>query len=393
MTFVAFISLGMPDGLLDIANPRIRASFDIGPDVFSLIFLTGLTGYALSSFFAGQLVAHLGIWLLLAGSCFMTASALIGYALSPGWGWFVALGLFGGAGAGAIDTGLNTYVATRHGPRIMFWLHAFFGLGVTGGTWVMSAVVNSDHSWRLGYAAVGSLQVTLGLVFLITRARWNPPASAQPQAVSKPPGTPIRATLRMPVVWLGIAIFFLYTGIEITAGRWSSSLFIDARTIKSATAGLWVSAYWGTFTVGRVVAGFIGRLLSPVNFMRLSMAGATASALLLVLDPVAWSGGLALAVFGFSLAPVFPLLVSITPGRVGADHVANTIGFQIAAAAIGGSLLPGLTGVLARQISFEVMPVLLLGVALAILMLNEITERGARARAAMRAAAAPGAAD
>jgi fucose permease len=86
ITFVAFISLGLPDGLLDIANPRIRAAFDIGPDVFSLIFLTGLTGYFLSS--CWQQCAGSGN---AAASCLATALALIGNAVArPGsgsWCW------------------------------------------------------------------------------------------------------------------------------------------------------------------------------------------------------------------------------------------------------------------------------------------------------------------
>jgi len=375
ITFIAFISLGLPDGLLDIANPRIRDTFDIETDVFSLIFVTGLSGYFLSSFFAGQLVTRLGIGLLLSASCFGTALALIGNALSPAWGWFVIVGLLGGAGAGAIDSGLNTYVATQHGPRLMFWLHASFGLGVTSGTWLMSLVVNSGKTWRLGYAIVGALQIGLALCFLITRTRWNQPHLEANQPPSQPIRTPILTTLRIPVVWLGITLFFLYTGVEITAGRWSSSLFMEGRNIKAEAAGLWVSAYWGLFTFGRIAAGFVGRRLKPLTFIRLAMVGAMIAALVLAWNPFASSGGLALGAMGFAFAPIFPMLVSLTPQRVGSAHAANTIGFQISAAAIGGAALPGLTGILAKAMSIEAMPVVLLIVNTTILLLHEIILR------------------
>ncbi|NJM07759.1 hypothetical protein HC891_18565 [Candidatus Gracilibacteria bacterium] len=36
----------------------------------------------------------------------------------------VGLGVFLGAGGGAIDAGLNTYAATQFSPRTMNWLHA-----------------------------------------------------------------------------------------------------------------------------------------------------------------------------------------------------------------------------------------------------------------------------
>ncbi len=400
ITFVAFISLGSPDGLLDIANPRIRDTFSIGKDIFGLIFITGLIGYFTSSFFAGQLVARMGIGRLLSASCATTAAALLGYAMSPAWGWFVLMGLLGGAGAGAIDAGLNTYVATNYGPRLMFWLHAFFGVGVTSGTALMSLVINSGHPWRIGYAIVGGLQLTLALVFLVTRARWNNPHPDTDRPVHKQEATPIRETLSIPVVWLGIALFFFYCGAEVIAGRWSSSLFIEGRHIKAETAGMWVSAYWGMFTVGRVLAGFSGRWLTPLAFIRLSMMGAICAALLLAANPFSGSGGLALALMGLMFAPIFPILISITPGQVGSAHTANTIGFQIGAAAIGGSLLPGLTGVLAESVSIKVQPFVLLTVTILILVLHEMGLRlreaprlpqvGTRSRASNRGSLTPG---
>jgi fucose permease len=372
--FIAFISLGLPDGLLDIANPRIRNTFGIGTDVFSLLFLTSVTGYSLASSFAGQLVARVGIALLLAASCFTMASALIGYAISPGWGWFVLVGLMAGAGAGAIDSGLNTYVATYYGPRTMFWLHASFGVGVTSGTWIMSLVVNSGQSWRLGYAIVGGMQIGLALVFLTTRARWTQPETATVQA-SDPSSAqdhkpPIRATLRFPMVWMGIALFFMYTGVEIASGRWASSLFIEGRHINPETAGTWVSAYWGMFTIGRVLAGFV-RGVTPITFLRLSMIGAVIAAALLLWNPVTWASGLAIGLLGLTFAPVFPMLVSATPGRVGKRHAPNAIGLQIAGAGLGGLVLPSLTGILAKAISIDTMPVLILIVTIAILVLHE----------------------
>jgi fucose permease len=199
---------------------------------------------------------------------------------------------------------------------------------------------------------------------------------------------PIRATLALPIVWLGIALFFLYTGVEITAGRWSSSLFIEGRDIEPEVAGLWVSAYWGMFTVGRVAAGFIGRWLSPLTYIRLSMGAAVLAAIVLAWDPASWSGGVALGVMGFAFAPIFPILVSATPGRVGAGHAPNAIGFQIGAAGIGGSVIAGLTGLLAKNISIDTMPFLLLVANSMIFALHEIIVRRADAQPATATSAA-----
>jgi fucose permease len=71
---------------------------------------------------------------------------------------------------------------------------------------------------------------------------------------------------------------------------------------------------------------------------------------------------LAVTVIGLSIAPIFPAMMSGTRTRVGDRYAANTIGMQMAATGFGTVVIPGLMGVLARQISLEVIPVCLLAV-------------------------------
>jgi len=48
-------------------------------------------------------------------------------------------------------------------------------------------------------------------------------------------------------------------------------------------------------------------------------------------------------------------LALATPGYLGPRHSANGVGFQVAAASLGGALLPSLVGVLARANGLEVL--------------------------------------
>ena len=67
---------------------------------------------------------------------------------------------------------------------------------------------------------------------------------------------------------------------------------------------------------------------------------------------------------GFSIAPIFPALMSDTSQRVGAHFAANTIGMQMAPSGLGTAVIPRLLGVLARQLSLEVVPICLMVVFL-----------------------------
>jgi fucose permease len=77
---------------------------------------------------------------------------------------------------------------------------------------------------------------------------------------------------------------------------------------------------------------------------------------LLIWNPFAMSNLLAVAVIGFSIAPIFPAFMSGTSQRVGTHFAANTIGIQMATSGLGTAVIPSLVGILARQFSLEVIP-------------------------------------
>jgi hypothetical protein len=62
-----------------------------------------------------------------------------------------------------------------------------------------------------------------------------------------------------------------------------------------------------------------------------------------------------MGLMGLASAPVFPSLIAATPTRLGLVHTANAVGFQIAAAVLGQSLLPGLIGLMARRLGLEIL--------------------------------------
>jgi fucose permease len=104
--------------------------------------------------------------------------------------------------------------------------------------------------------------------------------------------------------------------------------------------------------------------VSPTTLLRWCMVGAVLSALLIWVNAAPWLAFAGIALMGLSLAPQFPLLISATPDYLGAAHAANGVGLQVAAASLGGAVLPSLIGVLAAAYSLEVLGPFLLVTAL-----------------------------
>lgn len=372
IAYLAFISLGLPDGLIGTAWPSIRSDFGQPLDALGGLLISFTLGYLLASSLSGWLLTHLGVGTLLALSCAATAISLIGYTLAPFWPLIVALGFVLGAGGGAIDAGLNVYATANFDARALNWLHACYGLGATAGPSLMVAVFAGGGGWRNGYLIVGGLQLALATCFVLTRRLWVQPITPQEQ---KPRSVSLGATLGRPATWISLAIFFFYTGLEATAGQWSYSLLVEVRGIVPGVAGLWVSLYWGALTAGRVFFGLVAGRVAPTLLLRAAMACSILGVILLWFGGASWLSGLGLVVLGFSLAPIFPVLILETPERMGAAHTNNAVGLQIGVAVVGAAVLSALVGVFSRSISLEVLGPALLGFGLLMILLHELALR------------------
>jgi fucose permease len=175
-------------------------------------------------------------------------------------------------------------------------------------------------------------------------------------------------------MWLSAAVFFLYTGIEAAAGIWVYSLFTQSRDIPIVTAGIWLSIYWGGLTVGRLLAGVAVGFVPANRQLRLCIAGIALGAALIWLNFTSLLGFLGLGLMGLASAPVFPSLIATTPERLGSAHTSNGVGFQIAAAVLGQSLLPALIGVLAGKFGLEIIgPALFVAAAMLLALVLGLT--------------------
>src|SRR5262245_18868503 len=214
LAYAGFIGLGLANSLMGVAWPSIRVTFGQPLDALGIFLIGNTAGYMIASAFSGRLLARMSAGTMLALSCALGAISLLAAGGAPSWPALVVVGFAAGLSGGAIDGGLNAYAAAHFSPRAMNWLHASFGIGATLGPAIMTAVIVSGLGWRVGYAIAGAALLALALCFGFTRRLWNDSA---PHSAG---GEPVRsarltATLRLPIAWMGIALFFIYTGVEI----------------------------------------------------------------------------------------------------------------------------------------------------------------------------------
>ena len=362
ISFIAFISLGLPDGLLGVAWPGIRDYFDLPVDALGIILILGTSGYMLSSFLSGVLMRRLGIGKLLSLSCAATAGSLFVYAHTSSWWIFVMFSVISGLGAGAIDAGINTYVAKYHSSRMMQWLHASFGVGITSGPVIMTLGISMTSRWQSGYLVVSIAIAILAAVFFATKSMWFGITVNSSEEHHAETDATLFETLKTIPAQLSMLTFFLYTGVELGLGMWTYLLLTESRGVAPEVAGYVTGSYWGMFTVGRIIAGLYARRIADSKLIYLSVSLALIGIGLLLTNSGQLTSILGIGVAGFAIAPILPGLVSSTASRVGRIHQANTIGMQMAAAGFGVTIVPSLAGVLAKFYGLEVIPLYLLTV-------------------------------
>lgn len=382
LPYLGFVSLGLPDGLFGVAWPDMQGTFGLPIEALGGLLASFWLGYTVSSVGSGILMRALGVGLLLSASTAATAASLLAIGLAPAW-WPVLVGGFlSGAGGGAIDAGLNSYAAAHYSRRRLMWLHACFGIGTAVGPLLMTSLLHSELSWRWGFVIAGGFQAGLAGLFARTREEWKVAASPSEAPVGRqdrPNGRDLMLRLR---VWLGIGAFFVSAGVEVTAGQWAHSLLTLARGMSEGAAGIMVALYWSALTLGGIAFGIVADRVQPDQLLRGCLGMLVGGGGLVWAAPGALATGVGIVLTGLALAPVFPTLIASTADRVGEARVGQVIGFQIAAAALGGATLPALAGILGARFGLDVIgPCLFLG-TVALLGLSEAM-RGCRRRSAI----------
>ncbi|NLD48970.1 MAG: MFS transporter [Clostridiaceae bacterium] len=357
--YVAFISLGLPDSLLGTAWPTMRSSLNLPLEAAGIFMSVSTLSTAFSSFMSGHVIKKLGTGKVTFISCVLTGSMLVGYSLAPSYVWLVLFTLPLGLGAGAVDTGLNNYVAKNFSSRHMSWLHCFWGLGASIGPNVMTYSITQANDWRPGYRIIGFIQLLLSLILLLSLPLWKEKTNGTNDESHTHTEAAKINLLRNKGVLLSIIAFPLYIGIEAGTGAWLGSLLVEGRGISQGTAGLWISLFYASITVGRFISGFVTTKLTNRQMIRAGLFIAIIGAVVFAVPAISLTlPGIIL--IGLGCAPVFPCMVHETPRRFGSNQSEVITGYQVGAAYLSGVTVIPLIGLLAGRTSLEAIPICVL---------------------------------
>ncbi len=375
LAWLSFVFLGIPGGAFGVAWPAIRDTWNLPTAYLGILLLAFTGGYLCGAFVSGRVITRLGLGNALLLSSSVIVLGLASFGLSPTWALLIVTGYLLGTGQGILDAGINLHFANHFSARMMNWLHAFFSIGAAMGPFTVQLVGTTGEGWRLLWLSLALGQLLLTVGFALSRGKWLHSPDRGTSRIEETPST--FATLRQPLVLLGMALFFVFVGIESTAGSWSYILFNETRGVGAGLSATWAGLYWIAFALGRIVYGIVAdRFVSESAVRVLFVAILLGAVMFSMRDYVAVSVA-GLLLIGLAQAPIFPLLITATPGRLGTGHATNAVGFQISAAGLGIACLPALVGFLATFASLEILgPFLALSALLCLFLFHLIARQG-----------------
>lgn len=364
--YLAFIVLGLVLAVLGPTLPYLAEQTGSQLSQVSFLFTARALGGFSGALFSGRFYDRRAGHPILVSTLVIFFFSLALLPLIPAL-WLLSLLLFVvGLAEGALDVGVNTLIVWVHGRGVgpfMNGLHFFFGLGAFLAPIIVAQVLayNGDVRWAYWILAL------LVLPALVWIGRLpSPPA---PAARKEPSASAKTDTL---VVVLISAMLALYVGAEVSFGGWIFSYTVSMGLAAETTAAYLTSLFWGTFTVGRLLAIPLASRLRPRAILIGDLGMALASVALILAWPQAqvalWLGT---AGVGLSLASVFPTALTLAERRMAITGKVTSTFFV--GASLGAMTLPWLIGQLFTAVGPQTtMLAILVDLLLALMILTAL---------------------
>ena len=305
------------------------------------IFPANFGGFVIAVLACGVLSDKIGRRRVLLGAIFVYAVALVLAGFARSFGTVLAAFALIGAGGGAMETVASALAADLFPQKraaILNALQVAFGAGAVVSPLLAHKLLTLGTDWHRLFLGVA----LANLVLLALMARQQVPAPAHPaEALDR--AAPL-AVLRQPAFLVLCGCQALYVGAETGFSSWLPSYFGHLPG-GAAWAGIVVSGFWVTMTVGRAAVGG-GVFGLPLTRLAcgLALGGAAASGAMLLTASVPLALACALGT-GLCFSGIFGLVLAEAGNRF-PNSSGTVFGGVVAAGGAGGAAVPWAVGTL-----------------------------------------------
>jgi fucose permease len=309
-------------------------------------FTYGFSGTLVSAMSIGNVVALLvsGILPGLIGqratTLTLTAGYFLGYLICALTGnpiFLLLAFLLAGISKGGTASTCTVLVGsnTDDRPRALNLMNAWFALGALLCPFLISSLQGIGASLPMFCVSLAGLG--LWLVFCFS------PLPGRAAATGGASGKTDYSFLKNRAFWLLAMLMFCQNAAEYTVNGWVVTYYKNEQILNGAMSAYAVTVQWIFTLAARLLLAFMLKDRNPFKALAVMGAGMTVmyGALLRVSTPI--PALIALALFSFSVAGVYPMGVA----SIGEMLSSASVGILLAFAGVGGIIFPWLVGIVA----------------------------------------------
>jgi MFS transporter, FHS family, glucose/mannose:H+ symporter len=308
--------------------PSLSARFHLSDSDSGLLFLLYFAGTSIGALLCRRnYTSTMTVGFMAMALACLSVAASPRALLSP---LFFLLGISVGVPMSAVTLFTGRTFPERCAPLLTF-LNFSWSAGALASP-LIAARILVHHDYRTAYVffAVGGALAALACGLILRDG---------PEPLTTSEGASGSQAFRLVLVFSFAA--FLQVGIENTVAAW-----LPTYALRTASGGLVFAAasssfYWAGFLSSRGLSSLLLLRANPMSIFVTAIALGLLSALLLEFAPGVGPRDLAMFLLGFSLAPVYPLVLSGFFART--RHTAHSR-WILFTAGFGGSVLPWMAG-------------------------------------------------
>lgn len=369
--YLSFIIMGATTAASGPSLPTLAEHTSSGLDRISLIFVLGSLGYLIGSYFGGRAYDRFPGHKVMSGVLLILGIASIFIPISQTLNALLFFMFLSGVATGVLDVGCNTLLLWTHGEKsgpFLNGLHFFFGVGSFTAPLLLAKVLLTTGSinWMYWSFAITCLPIAAWL--------WLLPEPSHQMHSDEKKNAPLPV---IPVMFC-LLLFLLYVGLELGFGNWVYTYALTLGLGTTITAAYLTSAFWGSFTLGRLLGVWVSTRARSQTILFIDLLGCAISTIIIMAwkdsNLALWIGTIGL---GVSMASFFPTIFMLAGERM---EITGTItGWFLVGSGAGSMLLPWLIGQIFAFTSPKAMTTVLLVdiVAIVIVLFLFLTQRAA----------------
>lgn len=372
--FTAFVGLGIPDSLVGSAWPAIYQELGISSSLNFCMTLPVSFCTIAASLLSGKLIEKFGTGIVSTISTLLTAVAILLISVSDNFIAMVLCGIPLGLGAGAIDSGLNGFVARNYSARVMSFLHASYGVGVAVSPYLI-AIAIEKYNWRVGYRIVFFIQLAITIIIALSIPLWKKAEKKDIAEVTESRRISTGELLKTKGLFPILLTFFFACATEFLFGSWMTTFLVTQKETLKETAAKILTMYYVGLTSGRFISGVISTKLKAKNVITIAFCIQIIATVMLFIPYNRNAYYVAIAfLLGFGVGPIFPNLSHLTPSNFGYEKSQRIMGLQQAVSSCGVMAIPFTYGLLSSVFTHRIFPIVLIAAILAAVIFAVISK-------------------